>query len=194
MIRLGLIRHGHTDWNRSGRIQGRTDVPLDQAARIELSAKELPPPWDQTALYSSPLSRAVETARLIADREPLTVPELIEMDWGKWEGQRGLDLRGDPDSGFRDIEDWGWGFRPPAGESPSEVWQRLHPWLNSLKTDGVAICHIGTMRVILAKAYGWDFNGPAPFQIKRNRLYVVELENENLTARPEQIRLAEAVQ
>lgn len=189
MIRLALLRHGHTAWNRAGRIQGRSDIPLDDQAREELRGYALPAPWDQAELWSSPLMRAVETAELAAGRPPRTAPELIEMNWGDWEGLHGLDLKADPNSGFRDIEDWGWHYRPPGGESPADVWTRIAPWLHGLTRDAVAVCHIGIMRMILARAYGWDFNGPAPFRIKRNRLFVVEMEGASLTPWAEPVRL-----
>lgn len=175
MPRLVLIRHGHTEWNRAGRIQGRSDIPLDDAARKELSEFALPAPWDSADLWASPLHRARETAEIIAGRAPKTAPELIEMNWGDWEGLRGVDLVEQPDSGFRHIEDWGWDYRPLNGESPAEVWYRIEPWVKGITTDTIAVCHIGIMRMILAKAYGWNFSGPAPFRIKRNRLFVVDL-------------------
>ncbi len=175
MTRLGLLRHGHTAWNRAGRIQGRTDVPLDAAAEAELAGYELPPPWDTATLWSSPLSRAVVTARLVSGRQPQPTDALMEMDWGQWEGQKGIDLRADPGSGFRDIEDWGWDYTPPGGESPLDMRARLTPWVAQLTGDNLAVCHIGVMRVLLAMATGWSFSGPAPFQIKRNRFYVVTI-------------------
>ncbi|SDE40434.1 histidine phosphatase family protein [Ruegeria marina] len=174
MTRLALLRHGHTEWNRAGRIQGRSDIPLDDQARLDLSGLDLPAPWNRATLWSSPLLRAAETARLVAGREPQCSDALIEMDWGDWEGLRGRDLLDIPDSGFRHIEDWGWDYRPPGGESPAELWSRLAPWLAGLKGDNLAVCHIGIMRVILARASGWDFAGPAPFRVKRNRLFIVE--------------------
>ncbi|MDE4098267.1 histidine phosphatase family protein [Phaeobacter gallaeciensis] len=189
MIRLALLRHGHTDWNRAGRIQGRSDIALDDVARSELTAQALPAPWDAADLWSSPLLRAAETAKLVAGRDPQTAPELIEMDWGDWEGLRGIDLKADPKSGFRDIEHWGWDYRPPGGETPAEVWERIAPWLQRLTRDTVAVCHIGIMRMILARAYGWNFDGPAPFRIKRNRLFVVEIDGDTLRPQPDPIRL-----
>ncbi|WP_323775887.1 histidine phosphatase family protein [Leisingera sp.] len=189
MIRLALLRHGHTAWNRAGRIQGRSDIPLDEQARESLRGYALPDDWLQADLCSSPLLRAAETAELVAGRPPRTAPELIEMDWGDWEGLQGLDLKADPISGFRDIEDWGWHYRPPGGETPAEVWTRIEPWLRGLTQDTLAVCHIGIMRVILARAHGWDFDSPAPFRIKRNRLFVVELSGTALTPRPEPVRL-----
>ncbi|OED46484.1 phosphoglycerate mutase [Rhodobacteraceae bacterium (ex Bugula neritina AB1)] len=189
MIRLALLRHGHTDWNRAGRIQGRSDIPLDEAARAELRSYALPAGWQQAELWSSTLMRASETAELVAGRKPRTTPELIEMNWGDWEGLHGLDLKADPGSGFRDIENWGWDYRPPGGETPAEVWDRLEPWLASLTRDSIAVCHIGIMRMILARAHGWNFIGPAPFRIKRNRLFVVEISGSVLTPLADPVRL-----
>ena len=187
MTKLALLRHGHTHWNRGGRIQGRSDIPLDEDARSELATASLPAPWDSAGLWSSPLQRASETARLVSGRGPKTSDALTEMNWGDWEGLRGLDLIADPNSGYRHIEDWGWDFRPPNGESPAEVWTRLEPWLNDLTSDSIAVCHIGIMRVILARAWGWEFAGPAPFKIKRNRLYIVDMTT--LTALPDPVHL-----
>tara|TARA_R110000850_G_scaffold16451_3_gene51358 strand:- start:154 stop:735 length:582 start_codon:yes stop_codon:yes gene_type:complete len=191
MTQLAILRHGHTDWNRAGRIQGRTDIALDPEARAQLAALRLPAPWGDADLVASPLARAVETARLVADRAPETTQALMEMDWGQWEGKRGVDLKADPASGFRDIEDWGWGYTPPGGESPADLRARLIPWAEGLQRDTVAVCHIGVMRVLLAHAMGWDFSGPAPFQVKRNRLYILHITPDGWRAANEQIRLEE---
>ncbi len=189
MTRLALLRHGHTGWNRAGRIQGSSDIPLDDDARAELANYRLPAPWDQAKLWSSPLQRAVETARIVAGRSPRTAPELTEMNWGDWEGKRGQDLLEQPGSSFRHIEDWGWDYHAPGGESPADLWARLKPWVAGLTTDTVAVCHIGIMRILLARAHGWDFDGPAPFRIKRNRLFVLHVTGEALRADPEPVRL-----
>lgn len=189
MTKLALIRHGHTSWNRTGRIQGRTDIRLDEEARAELQGYMLPNEWVGAKLVSSPLHRARETAEIISGRKPEIDDRLIEMNWGDWEGLRGIDLKADPKSGFRDIENWGWDYHAPKGESPKGVWDRLEPWVLGLATDTIAICHIGIMRMILAKAYGWNFDSPAPFKIKRNRLYVVEVHDSQLKPQSEPIRL-----
>ncbi len=173
MTRLALLRHGLTDWNRAGRIQGRTDRPLLDEARAGLARLRLPSPWDEAALVSSPLLRARETAALVAGRPPETAPDLSEMDWGVWEGQRGTDLLADPDCAYRDTEDWGWDFAAPGGESLRALRDRALHWAEALQEDTVAVTHIGVMRVLLAVATGWSFKGPAPFRIKRNRLYVL---------------------
>lgn len=189
MIRLALLRHGRTPWNRAGRIQGRTDVALDAEAEKDLAARTLPAAWASAALWSSPLTRARRTAELVAGKAPRTDRALTEMDWGDWEGLKGIDLRADPASGYRDIEDWGWEYRPPGGESPADLRARLRPWVDGLQQDSLAVCHIGIMRVLMAQATGWDFSGPAPFQIKRNRLYVIILDGGNWQTEPTPVRL-----
>lgn len=189
MIRLALLRHGHTEWNRAGRIQGRTDIPLDAEAKRDLSKLMLPTAWQEATLFSSPLSRAADTARIVAGKEPHKDPALIEMNWGAWEGKFGKEMRADPDSGYRDIETWGWNYTPPDGEPPLALLNRLEPWVAQLQGDSIAVCHIGVMRVLLARATGWQFDGPAPFQIKRNRLYIIEITDKDWHLQNEPVRL-----
>ena len=190
MIRLALLRHGHTEWNRQGRIQGRTDIPLDDDARKQLADMALPPPWDSADLVASPLRRAVDTARLVGKRAPRIEPALIEMNWGDWEGQQRLVLDAQPDSGYRPIETWGWNYSPPCGESPAALRDRLLPWAESLDGDTLAICHIGVMRVLLAHATGWNFDGPAPFRVKRNRLYLIDISADGWSHPPATVPLS----
>jgi probable phosphoglycerate mutase len=88
---LYLVRHGETDWNRTHRIQGSTDIPLNDTGRAQaaragrLLARRS---WD--GVYTSPLSRAFETATIIASElglgEPLGVPALVERHYGEAEG------------------------------------------------------------------------------------------------------------
>lgn len=189
MIRLALLRHGHTPWNRAGRIQGRTDIALEDAAAAELARHSLPKGWEAAALWSSPLARAVQTATLVTGQTPRTDPRLIEMNWGEWEGQHGTVLRSDPNSSYVDMEHWGWGFCPPGGEALSALRARTVAWANTLTEDSIAVCHIGVMRVLLAHATGYEFQGPAPFQVKRNRLFVIEISAQGWHHPPEPIRL-----
>lgn len=189
MIRLALLRHGHTAWNRAGRIQGRTDIPLDEAACDHLRALALPPGWEDADVVASPLSRAMDTGQLVTGIRPRAEPALMEMNWGDWEGAHGAALKSDTASGFRDIEHWGWDYCPPGGEAPSALRARLQPWATGLSRDTVAVCHIGVMRVLMALATGWDFDGPAPFAIKRDRLFVIHLRGADWTASPTPERL-----
>ena len=87
---LLLVRHGETDWNADGRLQGQTDRPLSEYGRRQAQrlAGELA---DQSfeAIYASDLSRARETATILGERLGLAValdPDLREKNWGTWEG------------------------------------------------------------------------------------------------------------
>ncbi|WP_109465023.1 histidine phosphatase family protein [Albibacillus kandeliae] len=189
MIRLALLRHGVTPWNRAHRIQGRSDIPLDAEGAEALAGLRLPEPWNRAELWSSPLLRACQSAELLTGQTPRTDEALIEMNWGAWEGLHGADLLADPESGFRDIENWGWDYRPPGGESPRDLWIRLEPWLVGLTGDAVAVCHIGVMRILLARAHDWEFDGPAPFRVKRNRLFVLTFDGNRLRPEGDPVRL-----
>jgi 2,3-bisphosphoglycerate-dependent phosphoglycerate mutase len=90
MTTLLLVRHGETDWNAAGRLQGHTDQPLNDFGRRQAAAL-----GDQladdgvAAIYTSDLARARETAEIIASRLQLPViadPALRERNWGTWEG------------------------------------------------------------------------------------------------------------
>lgn len=104
MTRLYLIRHGETDWNRSGRIMGTQPVPLNangrrQAAELAAVLAELHKAQPLAALYASPLLRTVQTAELLASScsIPITVDErLKEIGVGDWEGRYWRDLDQEP--------------------------------------------------------------------------------------------------
>jgi len=90
MATLLLVRHGETDWNASGRLQGHTDQPLNDYGRRQ--ARELADRLSDdgiAAIYASDLSRAKETAEIVGARLGLPVvvdADLRERNWGSWEG------------------------------------------------------------------------------------------------------------
>lgn len=90
-MKIYLFRHGETDWNKAKKLQGQSDIPLNEFGR-ELAVKTAEAlkqvPFD--AAFSSPLCRAVETAEtILGDRDvPLVLDQrLKEINFGKWEGQ-----------------------------------------------------------------------------------------------------------
>lgn len=152
MTELYLVRHGETDWNAARRIQGRTDIPLNETGRSqaraagELLARRR---WD--AVYASPLDRAFETARIIADRvgvdEVTLVDELVERDYGDAEG---LDYE-TIDANFPE------GTLVPGQETRQQVADRVVPALVALaeKHPGeklLVVSHGGAIRSVLQTA------------------------------------------
>jgi len=168
MIELILVRHGPTAWNRDGLVQGRTDVPLSDEGRAEVSRWRLREAWGGHAWWSSPLSRARETADILG-LSPVVDPRLAEMDWGPWEGRRLDDLRAELGDLMRAWEAKGLDFRAPGGESPRDVQARLKPLFAEIAAAGRpagAVCHRGVIRAAYAWAVGWDMTGKPPHKLK----------------------------
>ena len=90
-MKLYIIRHGQTDWNRARRLQGRTDIPLNEWGRLvaELTRAELKDVTFDVA-FTSPLIRAKETAELILKDRNIPIVEderIIEVNFGAYEGE-----------------------------------------------------------------------------------------------------------
>ena len=87
---LYIMRHGKTDWNALHKLQGRTDIPLNEEGRLmALKAHEEYKSWNIDVCYCSPLIRAVETAQIVLKNRgiPIITDErLVEMSFGDYEG------------------------------------------------------------------------------------------------------------
>ena len=128
-IRILLIRHGETEWNRIHRFQGRSDQPLNQRGKEQARAlaKRLQTET-VTAFYSSPLSRAAETARIIAgfhDSPPLYFEEgLIEMELGDFDGMPAKQWTQEHPEFVKAWREDPSAMRLPGGETLAEVQHR----------------------------------------------------------------------
>ncbi|MGP1394841.1 MAG: histidine phosphatase family protein [Inquilinaceae bacterium] len=168
MTLFAVLRHGPTEWNETGIIQGRSDVPLSPAGRAAVARWRLPPDLDGYRWLTSPLIRAAETARLLG-RDPTEDPRLAEMDWGAWEGRSLAALRAELGPALTEMEATGLELRGPGGESPRDVQDRLRPLLAELARDGrptAAVCHKGVIRALYALATGWDMTGNPPTKLR----------------------------
>ena len=164
-MRLYLVRHGETDWNKEGRVQGRSDQELSplglrQAQFLGEALRAEP----IAAVYSSPLRRAFETAEAIARFHSLCVePEegLVEMDHGHLDGLLMEDMRRDY-GGF--LEEWrveSADLHVPGGESLVELqaraWAAVEGILGRHPQDTVvAVSHFFAIITIIAKALNLD--------------------------------------
>jgi probable phosphoglycerate mutase len=164
MPTIYYIRHGETDWNAEGRLQGGIDTPLndrgltqathaggilaDLFARHGRSASDL-------AFVASPLQRARYTMDLV--RSALELPagdyaiddRLREIGYGHWEGSTLAQMQAADRTLFAARQLDKWTVPPPGGESYASVQIRMRDWYDQLKVDTVAVAHGGTARALM---------------------------------------------
>ena len=133
--RISVIRHGRTAANDKGIYIGRTDFPLSDKGAAELAGKMDEFQYPNVArVYSSPLRRCTETAEILfPDVQIQTVDNLIEMDFGAFEGKSADELVEKPE--FKEWLKGGMDCRPPQGESVKEVQLRIFTALREIITD-----------------------------------------------------------
>lgn len=159
--RIYVLRHGETEWSRDGRHTSRTDLPLTERGReaartagrllVTLRGPDVPPP----VVWSSPRQRATETARL-AGLEPDAVREdLVEWDYGAYEGRTTPEIR-------EEVPGWTvWTHPCPGGETGAEVAARLDRVLADADReladrDVVLVGHGHAGRVLIARYLGLE--------------------------------------
>ncbi|MBM3127310.1 MAG: histidine phosphatase family protein [Chloroflexi bacterium] len=185
-MRLLLIRHGETDWNNAGRVQGHSDTPLNAngIAQARQLAARIAAEEAFAAMYASPLARARVTAEIVAARcgaTPIPDDRLKEQMLGKFEGLTDAEFeqrfpgalaawRADP-------------IRSPIpGQETRDAFQRrVQSFLDDLRarhTDGTRVAivtHGGTIGMMLAMLIGLDIGKRFPFWFDNASLSHVDL-------------------
>jgi len=145
-----LLRHAETEWSRSGRHTGRTDVELTDAGRRRARelAKHLA--GHQFGLVlSSPLKRARQTAELAGLGDPALTDDLLEWDYGEYEGLTTTEIR-------EKRPDWFlWTDGGPGGESPEQVGVRCDRVIAAVLAAGGDTCLVAHGHVLRALAARW---------------------------------------
>ncbi len=180
-----LIRHGPTEWNAVGRIQGQSDVSLSAAGRREVATWRIPQRFQQAQWVSSPLKRAVQTAAVMGCHAPVTEPLLMEMNWGEWEGHRLAELRNKFGAEMEANENRGLDFRPPGGESPRQVQQRIKSWLAqtaAARQTRIVITHKGVIRAAISLVTKWNMMQAPPFPLRWDCAQVLRLSEQGQAA------------
>jgi broad specificity phosphatase PhoE len=162
---LFYIRHGETEWNVAGRLQGRHDVPLNARGRVQAChcGEVLRDLFVQEGrhfaaadYFSSPLGRARQTMELARTAMGLpadgyqVVSALSEISFGEWEGYTIAQLRSRDPQRIAAREHDKWHFLPPGGESYEMVARRMGAWYAELARDAVVTAHGGTARGLMA--------------------------------------------
>jgi probable phosphoglycerate mutase len=161
---LYYVRHGLTDWNIEGRLQGGHDIPLNDRGRAQAVQcagilRDLFARDGRTAAdlhyVSSPLVRATETMDIV--RKALELPpdgytrepRLKEIAFGEWEGLTYPDVLRRDRTVVERRESEKWLFRSPGGETYEEVARRVGEWYATLDRDTVVTAHGGTGRALV---------------------------------------------
>jgi probable phosphoglycerate mutase len=158
------LRHGETEWNAVGRLQGTLDIPLNARGRgqavqaagilVDLFARD---GRNRASLpyVSSPLGRARSTMELVRGKLELPPSDyglddrLREIGYGVWEGSTLPESEAShPEIYARRLADK-WTVAPPGGETYAAVQLRMLDWYESLLTDTVAVAHGGTARALM---------------------------------------------
>lgn len=178
MGNLVLVRHGQTEWSRSGRHTSVTDLELTDDG--ERQARELPPRlarFDFAAVWCSPMRRALRTARLAGLDVTTVSPDLVEWDYGRYEGVTTSAIR-------EQNPDWTlWHDGCPDGESPEQVGARLDRVLTEVRPllddgDVALVAHGHALRVAAARWIGLPTAGGALLRLDTASVSVLGHERE----------------
>jgi broad specificity phosphatase PhoE len=181
------IRHGETQWNAEGRLQGVQDIPLNDLGRKQaasagsiLAGLFARDGRSEASLnfVASPLGRARSTMELV--RGTLRLPpgdyavddRLREIAYGQWEGSTLSQMQAaDPDV-FAARESDKWTVSPPGGESYAAVQTRMTEWYRELTADTVAVAHGGTARALMVALGIETSDSAANLTIEQGAVYV----------------------
>ena len=183
MGELILLRHGQTEWSKSGRHTGRTDIPL--TADGEAAAKSLAPALagrQIRAVFSSPAQRAVRTAEL-AGLTPTPDPDLLEWDYGGYEGMTTAQIREQRPGWYL----WRDGVIPGDAQHPGETVRQVGDRVDAvlaaaapLLADGdvALVAHGHSLRILTARWLRLDADCGRLFRLDTGTLSALGTEHD----------------
>lgn len=184
MLKLYLVRHGETDWNVDGRLQGLSDIELNTRgeAQAQRLATRLADEGEFSAIYTSPLRRAARTAEFIGKTLELaliTDPRLMERSLGQLEGLTMSQIREQFPEVHRAWHEGGVRPHVPDEESREDFVVRAREFIshvraNHLEGNVIVVTHGGTLNMLLMAALHLDVEHPLPFWIDNASLNIVQ--------------------
>ncbi|CAN7195305.1 histidine phosphatase family protein [Neorhizobium tomejilense] len=188
-----MIRHGQTDWNAEGRLQGQQDIPLNalgrsQATRNGERLREMIGAADGFRFIASPLSRTRETMerlRTAMGLDPLaygTDERLIEVSFGDWEGHTLEEISHVSPERLVARAEQKWSFIPPgaSAESYEILCWRIGAWLQSLDGPTVCVSHGGVIRSLFRLIGNLDEDEAATVLTPQDRILEVDTCNNRI--------------
>lgn len=180
-----FLRHGETDYNAAGRLQGRLDVPLNakgrgQATRNGGVLAELIDDPSAMHYVASPLLRTRQTMQIA--RGCLKLPEtpfdvddrLLEISFGRWEGKVWDDIKRDDAEAYRIRQTDGYNHAVPEGESYAMVMARVESWLADVTLPTVVVAHGGIMRCLRGHVLGLPPEAMLQLTVPQDKVMLIE--------------------
>jgi broad specificity phosphatase PhoE len=180
-----FVRHGETDWNAEGRLQGQRDIPINatgrgQAAAAGLRLRHLVPDADGLDYVASPLGRTRETMERLRQAIGLAPDcyrldaRLKELTFGGWEGLTWREVRAREPKAVAARQRDKWRFVPPGGESYAMLAGRVAPIMAEIRHDTVVVSHGGVARALLVLLCGLCLQRAANMPICQGRILVIQ--------------------
>ena len=183
-----LTRHGQTDWNAEGRLQGQRDIPLNDVGRAQARGNgdalaALIGRAEGFDFVTSPLGRTCETMEIVRERMGLdrsgyrTDDRLKEVNFGDWEGYTFDEMNAGRDhdvAAEREADKWN--FLPPgeSAETYADLAARVRPWIESVSEPTVAVIHGGVIRTLFHLVGGMPEDEAAHAPDPQDRILKIE--------------------
>lgn len=184
---LYVIRHGQTDWNAEGRLQGQTDIPLNDTGRLQATGngeklKDLIGNGQDFRFVASPLARTRETMERIRSSMGLdpatydTDKRLVELSFGDWEGHTLKEVKQFAPERLKERSRRKWSFIPPGdrAESYEILCWRIGSWLQSVTQPTVCVCHGGVIRSLFRLVGDMPEDEAASIAIPQDKILIVD--------------------
>jgi broad specificity phosphatase PhoE len=161
-VTLYVVRHGETDWNAALRLQGQTDIPLNDKGR------------GQAARNGAAL-RTVLAANLdVAPKVYPTDDRLKEIAFGIWEGKTWADIDSFTDNTGQRRVDNPYDWQPEGGESYAQLSDRVAGWLKTVTRSSIVVTHGGVTRVLRGQVLGLDPAKIAELPVPQDKILVLQ--------------------
>ena len=180
-----FLRHGETDWNAAGRLQGRLDIPLNakgrgQAKRNGGVLADLIEAPKAMFYVASPLMRTRQTMQIA--RQSLGLPadgfavddRLLELSFGDWEGKTWAEVKRDAPEAYLARTADGFNKAVPGGESYAMVTSRVLSWLDEVTEPTVVVSHGGIMRCLRGHVLGLPDAAILQLEVPQDRVMLIE--------------------
>ncbi|WP_417671924.1 histidine phosphatase family protein [Roseibium sp.] len=184
---LVFIRHGQTDWNAEGRMQGQMDIPLNATGESQarnngerlkafFQSEDLDPAVFE--FVASPLGRTRKTMELLRTSMGLEAQsyrledQVKEITFGQWEGSTLEELADTAPDLVQARREDKWAFQPPGGESYEMLTGRIGTWLRTVDRPSVVVAHGGVFRVLRGLLEGMEVVRVPKLDVPQDKVFI----------------------